>query len=57
MARLAKDGAAPLRGTSAGWMPARIGRLSTRKQASSQNSQGIVDGGVNKAGVSTAAPG
>jgi len=28
-----------------------------RMQASSHNSIGIVDGGVNKAGVSTAAPG
>jgi len=27
-----------------------------RAQASSHNSQGVVDGGVDKAGVSTAAP-
>ena len=27
-----------------------------RMQASSHNSQGVVDGGVNKAGMSTAAP-
>ena len=28
MARRARDGVAPLRRSSAGWMPARIGRLS-----------------------------
>ena len=58
MARRARDSVAPLRRSSAGWIPARIGRLSLwcRTQASSHNSQGVVDGGVNEAGVSTTAP-
>jgi len=52
------QGVAPLRRSSAGWMPVRIGRLSgwCMTQASSHTSQGVVDGGVNKAVVSTAAP-
>jgi len=38
-------------------MPARMGSLSTgRTQASSHNYQGVVDGGINEAGVRTAAP-
>ena len=57
MARRPKDGVAPLRRSSAGWMPARIGRLSAGvgTQASSHFSQGVVDGGVNKASMSTTA--
>ena len=38
-----------------GWIPARIGRLSSGV-ASSHNSQGVIDGRVNEVGVSTAAP-
>ena len=57
MARRAKDSVAPLRRSSAGWMPARMGRLSAGvgRQASSQNSQGVVDGRVNEVCVITAA--
>jgi len=41
MARRAKDNVAPLRRSSASWMPARIG---------------VLDGGVDEAGMSTEAP-
>ena len=40
MARRPRDSVAPLRRSSAGWMPARIGRLSAGV-ASSHNSQGV----------------
>jgi len=53
-ARCARDNVAQLRRSSAGWMPARIGRC--RAQASSRNSQGVVDGDRDNAGMSTAAP-
>ena len=53
-ARRDKDSVALLRRSPAGWMPARMGRLSAG--ASNHNSQGVVDGRVHKAGVSTAAP-
>jgi len=47
MARRARDSVAPLRRSSAGWMPARIGRLfagaGRRHPVSSHNSQGVVD--------------
>ena len=58
MARRPRDSVAPL--------PTKLSRLDAcedwkfvrwcRTQASSHNSQGVVDGGVNKAGISTAAP-
>jgi len=51
MAQCARDNVAPLRRSSAGWMPARIGRC--RAQASSRNSQGVVDGDRDKAGMGT----
>ena len=59
MARRAKDSVAPLRRSSAGWMPARIGRLpvGAGTQASSHNSQGVVDGRVDEVCVITAALG
>ena len=57
MPRRARKSLAPLRRSSAGWVPERIERLSAGvgAQASSHNSQGVVDGGVNKADMSTAA--
>jgi len=58
MARRARDSVALLRWSSAGWMPVRTGRLSgwCRTQTSSHSLQGVVDGEVDKAGMSTAAP-
>ena len=48
--RRARDSIAPLRRSSAGWMPVRIGRLSTGvgRRQSVTKSQGVVDGGVDK---------
>ena len=57
IARRPRDSVAPLRRSSTGWMPARIGRLSAgvgRKHPVTIRT--IVDGGVNKAGMNTAAP-
>ena len=58
MARRARDRKAPLQRSSAGWMPARIGRLSAgvgrRHPVAIRKALLIV--GYNKAGMSTAAP-
>jgi len=60
MARRARDSVAPLRRSAAGWMPARIGRLSAgvgrRHPVTIHNSQGVVDGGVDEVDMSTVAP-
>ena len=54
MAWHARDSVAPLRRSSAGWMPARIGRLSVGVGCRHPvtNSQG----GVDEVGMSTATP-
>ena len=59
MAQRSRDSLAPLRRSSAGWMSARIGRLSAGvgRSASSHNSQGVIDGVVDEAVMSPAAPG
>ena len=55
MARRPRDSVAPLRRSSAGWMPARVRRLSAgRTQASSHNLQGFVDGGYEHCGTNQA---
>jgi len=59
MARRPRDSVTPLRQSSPGWMPARIGRLSTgvgRRYPVTIRNSSLHDGGVNKAGMSTAAP-
>jgi len=53
----ARDGAAPLRRSSAGWMSARIGRLSAGVRCRHPVTVLVVDGRINEAGVSTAATG
>ena len=47
MARRARNSVASVRRSSVGWMPARIGRW-CRTQASSHNSQDVVDGGIDE---------
>jgi len=55
-ARRARDSVAPMRRSSAGYMAAwKVVRWCST-QASSHNSQGVVDGGVDEAGMSTVAP-
>ena len=48
---------APLRRSAAGWVPAKIGRSSAGVgRRHPVISQGVIDGGVDEAGMSTAAP-
>jgi len=58
MAQRARDSVAPLRQSSAGWTDTcedwKVVRW-CRTQASSHSLQGVVDGEVDKAGMSTAA--
>jgi len=58
MARRAKDSVAPMRRSSAGWMPARMGRLSAgvarRHPVTIRKASLMV--GVNEAGMRTAVP-
>ena len=58
MARRPGNSVAPLRRISSGWDACDYWKVVRwcRTQTSSHNSQGVVDGGVSKAGVSTAAP-
>ena len=59
MGRCARESVNPLQRSSVGWIPVRIGRLSTvvgrRHPITVHN--GVIDGRVNETGVSTAAPG
>jgi len=59
IARRARESVAPLQRSSTDWMPSRMPRKAVRwcgTQASSHNSQGVIDGRVNEVGVNTAAP-
>jgi len=59
MTRRDSDSVAPLRRGLAGWMPASMGRLSAGvgRRHLVTICKVVVDGGVDEAGMSTAAPG